>query len=156
MIIYTHEGDKFMRISSIGTTPVLFKGDYENPVSRKTEKNLAVLGSIGGSATAGIIGAGITTLFTQKGAYKLPALVGAVVAAVGLALTLPSALYQAKVGSFTREKEMDVFSRERSAATNIFEGIDGQIQNGAPLEQTIDNYMKAQMGNKGNGTILVK
>lgn len=147
-----------MKVLPISVATPKFKGgEYENPINRKTERKLAILGSIGGSVAVGVIGGGLATVFTNSRNYKLPAVVGAAVAAIGLALTLPSALYKAKVGSFAREKEMEVFSRERAASSNIFDGLNQQIKSDdVPLEQKINNYMKVQAGNKGTGTVIVQ
>ena len=50
---------------------VNFKGkksensQYENPISRSTERNLTILSSVGASALAGGIAGGLTTLCTK-------------------------------------------------------------------------------------------
>ncbi len=126
---------------------------YENPVNRKTERNLAVLSSVGGSVAAGAIGAGVTTLF-KKG-WKVPGIVGGIVAAATLLLTLPAALYKTKVSSFTHEKQMDAFSREKDATSNILEQVNEQIKDEfVPLSEKVKNYSQVQMANNGKGALV--
>lgn len=134
--------------------------NYENPINRKTEKKLAVLSSVGGSFLAGTAAMGLATAIQAKPLnalknWKLPALVGVAVAAIGLAVTLPAKLYNTKVGSFTREKEMDVFSRDRAAKSNILGAVNENISDeNVPLEEKINNYVRVQMANSGSGMVI--
>jgi len=144
--------------------------DYENPVSRSTEKGLAVLGGVATSAVLGTIAGGITSFIVagikeNKGIEKTAAkdiknfmknnkialLVGAGVAAVSLALTLPAKLYKTNVNSFVRQKEMDVFTRDRSLQANLTEEVDKEVQNpNVTLDKKLDDNLKLQMANQGN------
>ena len=99
---------------------------YENPINRQTERNLAILSASGISAFAGVVAGGATTLMTKG--VKWPIGVGVAAALLTLGLTLPSKLYNTKVGAYTREKEMDVFSRQKSAQNNIYEDIKSTIK----------------------------
>lgn len=135
------------------------KNGYENPISRGTEKGLAIWGSIGGSILAGGIAAGIGSCFIKSGAPHRALKLGGIGAVVGLALmalTLPAKLYDTSVKAFTREKEMDVFSREKDLQANIMEEVDKQVQDeDVPLEQKVNNFATVEMAKKGNG-VLVK
>lgn len=134
------------------------KNDYENPINRKTEKNLAILGSIGGSTLVGGIAAGIGSCAFGKGTKGRGRILGAIGAAAGLvtlALTLPSKLYNTKVNAFAREKEMDVFSRDRELKSNIMEEVDKEVKDeDVSLDQKINHYTSVQMANNGNGVMI--
>ena len=134
------------------------KNGYENPISRGTEKGLAVWGSIGGSALVGVTAAGIASCFMKnaKANKKLLGVIGAVAAVATLALTLPAKLYNTSVRAFTREKEMDVFSRDRELKSNIMEQVNDEVKDeNVSLDQKINHYTTVQMANNGNG-LLVK
>ncbi len=127
---------------------------YENPINRNTEKNLAILSSLGVAALAGVTVAGLTSC-VKKG-YKVPSIVGGLAALATLALMLPAKLYNTKVGAFTREKEMDVFSRQKEAQASIYDGINTEIQDdNVSLADKISHYATAKMADNGNG-LLVK
>lgn len=133
--------------------------DYENPVNRNTEKGLAIWGSIGASTLAGVTAAGIGSCFIKSGAKSRALKLGGIGVAVGIltmALTLPAKLYNTKLRAFAREKEMDVFSREKDLKSNILEEVDKEVKNeDVDLDQKINHYTTVQMANNGQG-ILVK
>lgn len=135
-----------------------YKNGYENPINRKTEKGLAIWGSIGGSALVGATAAGIGSCFIKSGAKSRGLKLGGIGAAAGLltlALTLPEKIYDTKVRAFTREKEMDVFSRDRELKSNILEEVDNEVKNeDISLDQKINHYTSVQMANKGNGMLI--
>lgn len=155
------------RINGLGANvpnAVSFRGrdnEYENPVSRSTERNLAILGSVAGSTALGAVAAGFThycfvdTSKIAKGVgffkrNKIALLVGAAAAAVTLLVTLPSKLYNTKVNAFTKQKEMDVFSRDRSLKSNLTEQVDTEVQNpDVSLDKKLDDNLKLQMANRG-------
>ena len=133
--------------------------NYENPVNRTTEKGLAIWGSIGGSALAGVTAAGIGSCFIKTGAKNRALKLSGIGAAVGIltmALTLPAKLYNTKLRAFAREKEMDVFSRDKELKSNILEEVDKEVKDeDVDLDQKINHYTTVQMANNGQG-ILVK
>ena len=135
------------------------KNGYENPINRGTEKGLAIWGSIGGSALVGATAAGIGSCFIKSGvknrALKLSG-IGVGAGLITMALTLPAKLYNTKVNAFTREKEMDVFSRDRELKSNIMEEVNKEVKDeDVDLDQKINHYTSVQMANNGNG-ILIK
>lgn len=134
------------------------KNGYENPISRGTEKGLAIWGSIGGSALVGATAAGIGSCFIKSGAKSRGLKLGGIGAAAGLltmALTLPATLYNTKVRAFTREKEMDVFSRDRELKSNIMEEVDKEVKDeNVDLDKKINHYTSVQMANNGNGMLI--
>lgn len=126
---------------------------YENPINRKTERNLAILSSVGGSTLIGVLAGGAATFFKQG--WKIPTYVGVAAGLASLALSLPSKLYNVKVGAFSREKEMDVFSRKKEAQTAIYEDINNEVQNEeVPLSQKIKNYSTVAMADNGKGMLI--
>ncbi len=134
------------------------KNGYENPINRGTEKGLAIWGSIGGSALVGATAAGIGSCFIKSGAKNRALKLSGIGAAAGLltmALTLPAKLYNTKIRAFTREKEMDVFSRDRELKSNIMEEVNNEIKDeDVSLDQKINHYATVQMANNGNGMLI--
>lgn len=134
------------------------KNGYENPINRGTEKGLAVWGSIGGSALVGATAAGIGSCFIKAGTKARGWKLGAIGAAAGLitmALTLPAKLYNTKVNAFAREKEMDVFSRDKELKSNIMEEVDKEVKDeDVSLDDKINHYTSVQMANNGNGMLI--
>jgi len=83
-------------------------------------------------------------------------LIGVVAGLATLGLTLPPKLYNTKVNAYAREKEMDVFSRQKSAQSNIYEDIDDEIKDDkVSLDDKINHYATVKMADNGNG-IMVK
>ena len=92
----------------------------------------------------------------EKKNWKLPAALGAAASALTMAIILPSALYNIKVKAFTREKEMDVFSRSQEAKSSILEGVNDQIHDeSVPFDDKVKNYATVQMANNGRGVMIM-
>lgn len=149
-----------MNVGKIGLTaqnysaPVSFCGEksskteYENPISRETEKNLSILSSVGISAVVGGIAWGLTSCI-KKGA--LPITVGVAAGLATLAMSLPSKIYNANVNAYVKEKEMDVFSRDRDLKTNLTEEVGDEVKNPkVSLDKKLDDNLKLQMANRGS------
>ncbi len=133
-------------------------GNYENPINRNTEKGLTVLQSVGTSVLVGGTAFGIASFLIPK-ATKMrmgkAGIIGGVLGAVSLLLTLPANLYNTKVRAFTREKEMDVFSRDRELKSNILSEVDKEVKDeDVSLDQKINHYTTVQMANNGNGVMI--
>lgn len=155
-----------MKISSVSNRcpkPCLnFAGnghkDYENPINRKTEKGLTVLQSVGTSVLVGGTAFGIASFLipkTTKMRMGKAGIIGGVFGAVSLLLTLPANLYNTKVRAFAREKEMDVFSRDRELKANILSEVDKEVKDeDVSLDKKIDHYTSVQMANNGNGLMI--
>lgn len=126
---------------------------YENPISRKKEKALATLSVIGGSAVLGAVVAGLAT--TLKLGGKKSALIGAAAAVVVAAITLPSKLYNTAVNAFAKEKEMDVFSRDKDLKSSLTEEVHKEVLNPEiPLDQKLDHNLKLQTANRGSSLFI--
>ncbi len=127
---------------------------YENPINRSTERNLAVLSSAGISAFAGAVAGGAASVFGAKG-YKWPIGIGIAAALATLGLTLPPKLYNAKVNAYARDKEMDVFSRQKTAQNNIYEDINDEIKDeDVSLDKKINHYATVKMADNGSGVMV--
>lgn len=129
---------------------------YENPIDRNTERNLAILSSGVTSLVFGGITAVATLLAQKQKDWKLPTGLGLGAACLTMAVMLPSALYNIKVKAFTREKQMDVFSRSQEAKSAILEGVNDQIlDNSVPFDDKVKNYATIQMANNGQGVMIM-
>ena len=128
---------------------------YENPINRGTERNLAILSSVGISALIGTIVGCASSAFFTDGTKKWPIIAGIGTALGALGLILPSKLYNTKVRAYTREKEMDVFSRQKTAQNNIYEDINGEIKDDdVSLDTKINHYTTVKMADNGNGVMI--
>lgn len=139
--------------------PQFTSNGYENPINRKAEKGLAIWTSIGGSVLAGLTAAGLASFtFLTKGTANRALKLTGVGAAVGLgfmALTLPSKLYNTKVNAFAREKEMDVFARDKDLKSNIMEEVNKEVKDeDVSLDEKVNHYATVQMANNGNGVMV--
>ena len=129
------------------------KDGYENPISRSTERNLSILSTLGASALVGGTAALFTTCF-KKG-WKLPMAMGVLAAATTLILALPSRLYNTKVNAFAKEKEMDVFSRQKEAQANIYKDINEEVKDEeVSLDDKVKHYSTVKMADNGKGMML--
>ena len=136
--------------------------EYENPISRRTERNLAILGSVGGAGVLGLLAGGLTGTFAEtkpwtdktiSGLFKAkknPILVGLAAAALMLIVTLPAKIYNTKVNAFVKDKEMDVFSRDRELKSNLTEEVGAEVKDPkVDLDKKLDDNLKLQMANRG-------
>lgn len=122
---------------------------YENPISRKTERNLAILGALGGSAVVGAVVGGLTSCIPAVKGAKIPVLSGVAAAVIALALTLPSKLYHTAINAFAREKEMDIFSRDKALKANLTEEVHKEVLDpGVSLDKKLDDNLKLQTANR--------
>ena len=129
------------------------KNGYENPINRKTERNLAVLQSFGAGTLVGVLAAFATKSLTKAG--KAPIIAGVCAGLATIGLMLPSKLYNTKVNAYAREKEMDVFSRQKSAQSNIYEDINDEIKDeNVSLDQKINHYSTVRMADNGSGVMV--
>jgi hypothetical protein len=127
------------------------KQDYENPVNKGWEYFSAAIGPV---ITSAIVGVGAGFLAKAENA-KFNNKAGIWGAGIALALTLPVALYHRSVSAFAKTKEMDVFSRAKSAETSLSEQIDQEARSeDVPLDKSINDYMKFQIGKQGGGAIV--
>lgn len=149
---------------SINNRAQSFKGNaqnnneqrYENPVNVNTERNLAILSSVGTSLVTGAIGAGITSVLKGSSPLKkVPLLAGAAVGLITLAFTLPSKLYHTKINATVNKKEMDVYTVDKELKKDLAKEVHTEIQNeNTSLDDKLRYNMQWQMGNKANASAL--
>ena len=159
-----------MNVGKIGLTtrnysaPISFCGEksskteYENPISRGTERNLAILSSVATSAVVGAVAGGLSSILFKNeagkgffGRNKWAIATGVTVGIVTTALNLPAKLYNTKVNVYVKEKEMDVFSRDRDLKTNLTEEVGDEVKNPqVSLDKKLDDNLKLQMANRGS------
>ena len=66
-----------------------------------------------------------------------------------------SSVTVSKVNAFAREKEMDVFSRQKSAQSSIYEDINEEIKDEeVSLDQKINHYSTVKMADNGRGMMI--
>ncbi len=138
--------------------PLRFTGkkdsEYINPVSRKTEKTLAAAGAAVFSTVVGTISGFVANHVAKeqgsKHSGKWGAAVGIGVGLSSAAITMASAIYNAGVNSFVRQKGMDVFSREKSVETGISEQIDKEPD----FDTKLDGYVKYKIGKNGKALMI--
>lgn len=132
--------------------------EYYNPVSRTTEKWIAGINSVlWGSAVGAGVGYIASTFAKEGSKMKIGGIVGGVVGVATAAVVALSKIYNANVKATMKEKQMDVFVRERSAASSIAEELDRKMQEDPEnnIDEVVDNYVKMQMANNSRGGVLL-
>ena len=131
---------------------------YENPINRGAEKKLAIWTTAGGCIAGGLAAAGLASCFVEggfKANKKLLSIIGGVVALGAMALTLPSKIYNTKVNAFAREKEMDVFARDRALKSSIMEEVNKEVKDDeVPLDKKVSHFATVQMAQNGRGLMV--
>ena len=146
-------------ISSFSRNVVNFNGQkkngYENPINRSTERNLAILGTAGLAALVGVTAWGLTSCLQSVKGWKIPSIIGGCAALFTMILALPSRLYNTKVNAFAKEKEMDVFSRQKTAQANIYGDINNEIKDeDVSLDDKVRHYSTVKMADNGRGVMV--
>lgn len=124
---------------------VLFKGSdstFENPVNRRTEKRLAMLNAGGISAVTGALTTAIARSYTSS--WKRAATFGLGVAAITMLFVCPRFLYKSGINSYAKQKEMDVFTREKEVQKKLLSDVNEAIEeHSEDLNDKLANYSKA-------------
>ena len=95
---------------------VFFKGrknELDNPVNRKLEKRLAILNAGGISAVAGALTTAIARSYTAS--WKNAGMFGVGAALVTMMFICPRFMYKSGINSYKKEKELDVFTKEKES-----------------------------------------
>ncbi len=80
---------------------------------------------------------------------------GIIAALAALGLTLPSKLYNTRIGAFAREKEMNVFTRQKEVQTNIYNDINKEIKDeDVSLDQKVSHYAITKIADNGSGVMV--
>ena len=105
------------------TPKVSFKGQYsefQNPVNRQTEKRLAILNAGGISVATGAVTTAIARSYTSS--WKHASWFGLGATAITMLFVCPRFMYKSGIKSYTKEKELDVFTKEKEMCEVFFLG----------------------------------
>lgn len=139
--------------------------EYHNPVSKNTEMALACTGPIVLSAVVGaLFGFGKKIIETCKDkapevaekvekaaketkfSWKAAGIAGGLTALI----TIPAAIYNARVNSSMKKEHYNAFEGERKAATTIARGINSEAKDPENLDNAVNHYAKFNTAQKGN------
>ena len=110
--------------------------EFKNPVNRKVEKRLAILNAGGISAAMGAVTTAIARSYTSTWKHA---------AAVTMMFVCPRFMYKSGINSYAKEKEMDVFTKEKEVQKKLLNDVDDAIEHhSADLHDKIENYSKSK------------
>ena len=125
---------------------VFFKGrknELDNPVNRKLEKRLAILNAGGISAVAGALTTAIARSYTAS--WKNAGMFGVGAALVTMMFICPRFMYKSGINSYKKEKELDVFTKEKEVQKKLLTNVNEAIDHGdSELNVKLENYSKAK------------
>lgn len=125
---------------------VLFKGqnyDSENPVNRRFERRLALLNAGSISIITGAATMLIARSYTSS--WKHASWFGIGAGIITMLFAAPRFLYKAGIKAYTKEKEMDVFTKEKEVQKKLLSDVDEAIQNHSEdLPEKLENYSKSK------------
>ncbi len=117
--------------------------DYKNPVNRKTERRLALLNAGGISAAMGALTTAVARSYTSS--WKHAGFFGIGAAVITMLFVSPRFLYKSGINAYTKEKEMDVFTKEKEVQKKLLTDVDSAIENhSSDLQNKLENYSKAK------------
>ena len=123
-----------------------FKGAYsevKNPVNRRTEKRLAILNAGGISVAMGAVTTAIARSYTSS--WKHAGWFGLGAAAVTMMFVCPRFMYKSGINSYAKEKEMDVFTKEKEVQKKLLNDVDDAIEHHSEdLHDKLENYSKTK------------
>lgn len=110
--------------------------EYKNPINKAGEYALAISKSFYsalGTSSRVCFELGMSS---SDDGFDLPTLatIGVLATVVTFAVQLPKAIYQANVDFFTKKKEMDVYSRDSSFRSTVYEKLDKKSEEADPQE----------------------
>lgn len=125
---------------------VFFKGrnnELDNPVNRKLEKRLAILNAGGISAVAGALTTAIARSYTAS--WKNAGLFGVGAGLVTMMFICPRFMYKSGINSYKKEKELDVFTKEKEVQKKLLTDVNEAIDlRDSELNVKLENYSKAK------------
>ena len=125
---------------------VSFKGqysDFKNPVNRCTEKRLAILNAGGISVAMGAVTTAVARSYTSS--WKHAGWFGLGAAAVTMMFVCPRFMYKSGINSYAKEKEMDVFTKEKEVQKKLLNDVDDAIEHhSGDLQNKLENYSKTK------------
>lgn len=115
-----------------------------NPINRKMERKLAILNAGGISIITGALTTAIARSYTAS--WKSAGIFGIGASAITMLFICPRLLYKSGVKSYTKEKEMDVFTKEKEVQSKLLSDVNEAIDNHTvDLNSKLDNYSKTQL-----------
>ena len=134
------------------------KGEYsefKNPVNRKTEKHLAILNAGGVSAAMGAVTTAVARSYTST--WKHASYFGIGAAFVTMMFVCPRFMYKSGINSYAKEKEMDVFTKEKEVQKKLLNDVDDAIEHySQDLHDKLDNYSKSKTNETKKANIQQK
>ena len=113
--------------------------EFKNPVNRKTEKHLAILNAGGVSAAMGAVTTAVARSYTST--WKHASYFGIGAAFVTMMFVCPRFMYKSGINSYAKEKEMDVFTKEKEVQKKLLNDVDDAIEHHSQdLHDKLDNY----------------
>lgn len=115
----------------------------DNPVNRKLEKRLAILNAGGISAVAGALTTAIARSYTAS--WKNAGMFGIGAGFVTMMFICPRFMYKSGINSYKKEKELDVFTKEKEVQKKLLTDVNEAIDHGdSELNVKLENYSKAK------------
>ena len=137
---------------------VSFKGQYsefKNPVNKRTEKRLAILNAGGVSVAMGAVTTAIARSYTSS--WKHASWFGLGAAAVTMLFVCPRFMYKSGINAYAKEKEMDVFTKEKEVQKKLLNDVDDAIEHHSQdLHDKLDNYSKSKTNETKKANIQQK
>ena len=121
---------------------VSFKGrELGNPVNRKMERRLAIMNAGGLSVVTGAVTTAVGRSFTSS--WKRAGLIGLGAGILTMVFICPRFMYRAGIKSYAKEKEMEVFTKEKEVQRKLLTDVNDAIDEHHPdLHDKIENYAK--------------
>ena len=121
------------------------KSASENPINRKTERNLALINAGGISLVTGALTTMIARSYTSSWKNAIGFGLGAT--AITMMFVAPHFLYKSGIKSYTKEKEMDVFMREKEVQRKLLKDAKHAIEENDPnVHEILKDYSKTKQG----------
>ena len=140
------------------TPKVSFKGQYsefQNPVNRRMEKRLAILNAGGVSVATGAVTTAIARSYTSSWTHASWFGLGAT--AITMLFVCPRFMYKSGIKSYTKEKELDVFTKEKEVQKKLLNDVDDAIEHHSDdLHDKLENYSKTKITDEKNPNKTVK
>lgn len=112
-----------------------------NPINPRVERNLAITNATGVSLVAGGLTASIARTYTSN--WRNAGLFGLAAGLITMMFVCPRFLYKSGINSYTKEKEIDVFTKEKEVQQKLLSDVEKAIdEKREDLPEKINNYSK--------------
>ena len=117
------------------------RSENENPINRRMERRLAILNAGGISVITGALTTAIARSYTAS--WKSAGLFGVGASVITMLFICPRFLYKSGVRAYARQREMDVFTKEKDVQAKLLSDVNDAIDNHKEdLNSKLDNYSK--------------